>query len=429
VFRKQPAIDNRCTALSPPIMLRERADGARGSMQPTTEPVRHRTMGRVSRVLGGMAVLLLFIAVVGVQLAILHLQWQNGPSLPSSVYHSMPEGDFASLWAAGRFVRAHMPAGVYDGATFQAWRQQLFGVDLTRFDWLYAPPMIVLGIAVSYLPLLPSYLLWCGAIVVLSLWALRRAGVPWAVALLGFLGPATWHGLILGQYAPLAGAFSVAALLHARTRPLPAGIAAALAALKPQLGVLIPLAWIARRRWRAFATAVAGVALLGFVSTAMLGVAIWPAFLHGGGESGRMILAGASGSADPPNAASFFALLRALDVPIGIAYAAQAACALAAAAQAIRAGLRDEADDERLTMLTVALSLLVSPYLYASDLVGYSIAVAMLARRRPTWWFPLALLWLAPGLAGPITLVLGWPVLPLCVPIVAALIWRARLPT
>jgi len=73
--------------------------------------------------------------------------------------------------------------------------------------------------------------------------------------------------------------------------------------------------------------------------------------------------------------------------------------------------------------VTVCLVLLVSPYLYTSDLVGYSLVVAMVAERQPWSAVPL-LLWLCPGVSDIFVILTGVQVLPLCMVAVAALAWR-----
>ena len=58
-----------------------------------------------------------------------------------------------------------------------------------------------------------------------------------------------------------------------------AGLVIGLLTIKPQLGVLIPLALIAGRYWRAIAGAVLSSALLAALAYALFGIETWRAFL------------------------------------------------------------------------------------------------------------------------------------------------------
>ena len=306
-----------------------------------------------------------------------------------------------------------MPQQLYDGTRFLLWREQLFGAGLFRLDWIYPPPMIAVAMAFCRIPLLSGYILWGVLICVGSVWALRRAGLSWPVVLLGLFGPPTWRGITSGQYAPLAASLVMAGLLQSRRAPIRSGLQIALATLKPHLGILVPVVWLAQRRWAAFAVASVGTLVIAGGTTALLGAGIWPAFLRGGGEFGaraagthrrRKDIAGGT--------ASVFWMARSLGAPIAFSYAAQAVAALIALLAAWLAARRGS--ETGAATVAACLTLLVSPYLYYSDLVGYSIVVAMLAERRPFGAVPI-FLWLFPGISESLAVLTGVQVLPVCV--------------
>ncbi len=348
-------------------------------------------------------------------------QWHDGPYRVSSVSHRMPELDYELFWAAGKMAEAGRAAQLYDGPGFLAWREQLFGAGLFRLDWIYPPPMIAVAMAFCRMPLLAGYVVWgvlvCGA----SVWVLRGAGLSWRVVLFGLFGPPAWRGITSGQYAPLAASLVVAGLLQARRAPLRAGLLIVLATLKPHLGILVPVVWLAQRRWTAFATATAGTLVLAAGSTALFGAAIWPAFLHGSSASARALLERASPEGYAGGAASVFWMVRSLGATIAFGYAAQLLAALLAVALVWLAARRG--GDTAAAGVAVCLTLLVSPYLYYSDMVGYSIVVAMLAERHPAAVLPI-FLWLFPGISESLAVLTGVQVLPLFAGLAAALAWR-----
>jgi alpha-1,2-mannosyltransferase len=379
--------------------------------------------GGITRLLVAGFLSLAFAVAVLTVIGIVRNQWHDGPYQVSSITHGMPEADYSNLWAAGKIAAAGHSETLYDGQNFVAWRQRTFGDGIERLDWLYPPPMVALGLVVTRLPLLPGYFLWILVTSSLSVWALRGAGLSWSVVLFGLFGPPTWRGMILGQYAPMAAAFSVAALLQAGRAPIRAGLAVAFVTLKPQLGSLIPVVWIAQRRWAALVAASLGTLSIAAASTAALGVGIWPAFLVGSSVSGRALLETVFPGGYPVNGASVYWMARSFGLPLVICYVAQIATAVIAAGLAWTAARRRS--ETGAAAFTVCMTLLVSPYLYASDLVAYSIVVAMLAIRRGNFVSLPVLLWLCPGISEVFAVLTGKVLLPVPVVVAAVLCWRA----
>jgi hypothetical protein len=375
----------------------------------------------IARIL--MLSLLLFgwVAALATLRAHLRAQWHDGAYRVSSRAQTMAEGDYSLLWTAGQLAAAGHPTDIYDGIKLLQWREQTLGAGWSRLDWLYPPPMIALGLAAARLPLLPGYIAWLVLSCGLSCLALRAAGLSWRIVLFGLFGPPTWTSLALGQFAPLAASLVFAGLLQAHRAPLRAGLGVAAATLKPHLGLLVPVVWIAQRRWAAFGAAAGGTLILAAVSTVLFGMAIWPAFLHGAGASGRTLLETGFGGGFPVWGASVFWMIRSFGGTIDLAYAAQALAAVLAVLVAWVAARRGP--DLRTAVVAACVMSLVSPYFYVFDLVGYSIAVAVLAERRGFGTIPM-LLWLLPGVSEALTVVTGRQALPILVVIVAGIAWR-----
>lgn len=364
----------------------------------------------------------LLLLAVGTFGARVWAQWHDGPFRVSSLTHTMPEGDFSLVWSAGRLAAAGHAADVYDGPKLLAWRRELFGPDSSRLDWVYPPPMLALGLAFAGFPLLPGYVLWQALIWGVSVRVLRTAGLSWRVVLFGLFGTPAWTGLVLGQYAPLASSLVFAGLIRARCLPLTAGLYVATAALKPHLGILVPVAWIAQRRWAAFASAAFGTLALAAGSAVLFSPAIWPIFFRGTGISGRALLETWFRDGFPAWGASVFWAVRSFGGNLGLAYAMQAIAAAFAATMTWVAARRGP--DLRTAAVATCLMSLVSPYFYAFDLVGYSIAVALLAERRGFGKLPV-LLWVLPGASEALTIVTGRQALPVVVILAAYVVWRA----
>ncbi|MGE5269789.1 MAG: glycosyltransferase family 87 protein, partial [Thiohalocapsa sp.] len=88
----------------------------------------------------------------------------------------------------------------------------------------------------------------------------------------------------LGQSGFLTAGLIGLALVFLERRPVLAGIFIGLLIYKPHFGILFPLALVAGRQWKAFASAAATVLLLAAIATIAFGAHVWSAFfasLHG----------------------------------------------------------------------------------------------------------------------------------------------------
>ncbi len=368
----------------------------------------------------GLLLFMLFVSVFTMVLS-LKQQWHDGPSRVSSITHRMPELDYALLWAAGKMAVAEDANQLYDGPRFLAWREKILKSNLFRLDWIYPPPMIALAMLVANVPLLLGYIVWTVLISGIATLVLRGSGLSWRVVLLGLFGPPTWRGIMSGQYAPLAAALVMAGLLRARKAPVPAGIYLAFASLKPHLGVLVPIVWIAQRRWAAFAIATTGIAILATISTFLFGIEIWSAFLHGSSTSVRLLLEPKFPEAYWGGTASVYWMVRSFGASPSASYGVQFLAALAAVVVTWAAARRGS-EAAAAAVAACAISL-VSPYFYYSDLVGYSLVVGMLAERRKSGILPM-FLWLCPGISTAFAVLTGRQLLPVFVVYAAAVAWR-----
>ena len=145
-----------------------------------------------------MIVSILAAALFLLTLIELRINWSLGWSRPSPASHTMPEGDLASLWMAGHLARLGQLDWLYNSQLFEAWRQQRFGASLRGKPRVYPPTVLLIGVPLSFLPLLPVFLVWDGTTLALAVLLLRRARVPWPILIVGLAAPATWRVLVLG---------------------------------------------------------------------------------------------------------------------------------------------------------------------------------------------------------------------------------------
>jgi hypothetical protein len=112
-------------------------------------------------------------------------------------------------------------------------------------------------------------------IVLYRLWA-DRAALFFAVT-----APPFFQAIVTGQNGLLTGSLLAIAGGFAEKRPIMAGVAAGLLTIKPQLGLLIPVAFAAAGCWRAFFAAGATALILAGASVVAFGWEIWLAFFDG----------------------------------------------------------------------------------------------------------------------------------------------------
>jgi hypothetical protein len=363
-------------------------------------------------------------AAINGTIHVTEINWSMGMFHPSPLSHTMPEEDFANLWSAGHLIRLGRIDWLYSPNLFTMWKQSQFDASLVAENWIYPPTVLLLGVPLSYLPLVPAFLLWDAGSLVMALFLLRWAGLSWPILLVGLLGPATWRSLVLGQYGTVTGALVIAGLLFAPRGPLRAGILLGLATLKPQQGIVVPVAWLAARYWRAIIAAGLTFGLLGGIVTAWLGWHAWAVFFANSSAMGRVIL-----DAPPPQnnintGVSVFWMCRTLGSSVAVAYAAQIPVTITAIILTYLAWRKRDVDLHGRIAFTVCASLMITPYGYTSDMVAFSIAVAMMVSHN-RWRLRVidVFLWLWPFYCTRLTLLSGILWTPLVVCVAAALAW------
>lgn len=190
-------------------------------------------------------------------------------------------GDFVAFWSAARETLAgnltvlYTPDGLYDA--FLKHRPDAAVEGLT---WQYPPHASLLFSPIGYLPYEAAYAVWSGLGLGFFAWVMSTLGVR-GRALIAVL--ATIPVLIVlntGQNALFTAGLLLLAVFNAKSKPVLAGLAAAILTVKPQLGILLPFLFIAGGHWRAFAAAAIGSLLIWGGSVFALGRDSWTAFFE-----------------------------------------------------------------------------------------------------------------------------------------------------
>jgi arabinofuranan 3-O-arabinosyltransferase len=146
---------------------------------------------------------------------------------------------------------------------------------------------------------------------------------------------------------------------------------------KPQFGILVPLALIAGKQWRAFAGAAMTTLFLAGVSIVAFGIAPWGAFAHGLFAQANDILG--QGKASWGTVQTTYGLIRALGGGAALAWIGQG-CLTAAATILLWLVWRSSARYALKAALLSAASLVATPYAWSHDLTVLAIPIAFLVK-------------------------------------------------
>jgi len=315
--------------------------------------------------------------------------------------------DFHTYEAAAMVGLRQGWAHIYDQAAVAVVQTALAPADWTQ-PFLSPPTVAWLAAPLSPFPYAVAFGIW--AVVGFAVFAAAHAWSAESEGLMRWIGVgaalAPWwvlYAMNLGQVVPLVGAGVVVAWRLLRDdHEVVAGLALAAIFLKPNTAMLVPFVLLVAGRYRAFAAWIAAAALLGIIAAVTLGPAGVLAYI-------AQLRAPLPGGADSLTLHGAF----------GVDGAAAIALRVLIVAAVLGTAFRLRRSPGLAISIGIVGSLVISPYLHASDLGLFSAAAWMVWEERPAlvWRAPLALGWV---LASPFLFVNGlspgltrWPLLEL----------------
>ncbi|OZB41109.1 MAG: hypothetical protein B7X48_02180 [Acidiphilium sp. 34-60-192] len=299
--------------------------------------------------------------------------------------------DFYMFWAAGHLGVSANPALSYHTAPLYAFESAHIPRPFIDNPWVYPPPSLAFALILGRTSLAVGDAVWLVGLTIASAALLRAARLPWLVIAAILLSPAALFAASIGQLSVLAAAFFTVTLMRADSAPGRAGFCAALTMIKPQMALLGPVVLLARKRWRGVAVGALTAAVLLALTTLILGAGIWAAYFRYGAPMSRKILLapfpvfhrqGSHFSYYEFYGTSVFWMLRSLHANIALAALGQGAAALGAVVYAWILWRQREINPVNRVAITLLLGVLISPYGFAEDLAGYSIAIILLIWQR-----------------------------------------------
>jgi arabinofuranan 3-O-arabinosyltransferase len=283
--------------------------------------------------------------------------------------------DYINFWS-GPFLAWHRCAAeIYNFDAFHAFEQSIVGVHLQGYNYSYPPVLLVLTAPLALMPYFPGLVLWLSAGWFAFYRALRLAMPKGRTLLLALATPAVFINTVAGQNGTWTAALFGAGLGLLDRRPIIAGGFLGLLAYKPQLGILIPIALLAGRQWRALAAASVAAGGLVVISLVWLGPDIYADYLQRLALIRHFSLEDGSGVWH--RSLSVFTAARRLGADVETAYIVQALVGGFAALAVAAVWFRNATSGIRNAALILG-TCLATPYLQDYDMVFGALVVAWL---------------------------------------------------
>lgn len=274
-------------------------------------------------------------------------------------------GDFSVFWAAANETLAGRMADLYtqDGIA-QALQTHNPDESLEGLTWQYPPHAGLVFSPIGWLPLPLAYTVWCLLGLAVYSLALYSVGLRDRVLIAALASIPVLLAFKTGQNALFTGALLIIAVFNARSKPVLAGAAAALLTIKPQLGFLLPVLFLAGGHWRAFVYASLGSLGLVGISFGVFGLEAWSAFL-----SSVLSVSGSVASGEMPlyKMVNLYAAAQMLGLPDSLAIVIGGLSFLGAIA--LMVWVTRHTEDNRWRYAALAgLTLFAAPYSYYYEL-------------------------------------------------------------
>ena len=262
-----------------------------------------------------------------------------------------PIGDDFVNYFSGAYLALHQRvAEIYHWPAYHDFQEHLVGAAVSpNYNYSYPPLALVLTLPFALLSYLPALGLW----LIGGWYAFYRAmrlATPNAL-LIALAAPAAFVNTYCGQNGVWTAAFLGGGLSLLERRPIAAGVLFGLQAYKPHLALMVPVALLAGRQWRAMFAAAATVALLALASLTLAGWDGWRAFLDVTPILRKVTLEDAD--AVWHRNVSVFMMISRLGAGLTAAYAAQMIAALFAAALVAYAWAKDAPAPARNAMVMI----------------------------------------------------------------------------
>jgi arabinofuranan 3-O-arabinosyltransferase len=282
--------------------------------------------------------------------------------------------DFINYWSAP-FLALHGRVNeIYDIHAFHAFQQSVVGPTLSGYHYSYPPVMLLLSAPFALIPYMPALFVWL-ATQWYAFYCVLKQEMGQGALLFALAAPAVLINAIGGQNGCWTAALLGGGLNLLERRPYLAGGLFGVMIYKPQLALLLPIALVAGRRWRAIAAASVTAGALVIASVLWFGIDLWAEYLRNLNMLRQIILEDGTGVWH--RFVSVFVAARQVGASVEAAYIIQGAFALATCAAVTAVWFKDAPAGICNAVLLLA-TCFATPYLQDYDLVFGALVVAWL---------------------------------------------------
>ena len=270
-------------------------------------------------------------------------------------------------------------ASIYDPRVLDAFERRAIDAHILHDPFAYPPSMMLLIWPLALLSPLAAFFLWFAASLAAYVSACRHRGFGVLTAMICVVAPSTIAVLLYAQVSLLAAAAIIGGFRLTHRRPILAGVLFGLATVKPQFGILVPLALISARQWRTVISAATTALLMVIASGVAFGWAAWVSFPGALNTVSAYVARHPSLAEHAPTITAGLRMLGAAPVVIDAAQLASAAGAVVTVWLCFRHGV---------TRLAIAALLVgtffVTPYAFFYDLTltTYAVLAVIVERYR-----------------------------------------------
>ena len=287
-------------------------------------------------------------------------------------------GDYVAFYAASHALHEGEAGAIYDQEVFFDWIEKVGpkAEDLNLL-WQYPPTYYIFIFPLAFIGFAQGYALFTGLTALGFMASLRAIGADRLTLFAVLASPSFFHATITGQNGFFTAALLCLAAYYPARRPIIAGLAAAALTVKPQLGILLPIAFLMGGCWRAFFTAALGTIVMAVAATAYFGADIWLQFQAGIANTSDKFGGGLFPVYKMPTP---FAAAMHASAPGNVALAIHMVFALSAMALVAHVW-RSIKDGPLRAAVLLSCVFLVAPYGYYYEMIIVAPAVVILSQR------------------------------------------------
>lgn len=225
--------------------------------------------------------------IVAATLILIYIIWiagtwgrPEGERIASLACDKFPESDFLCFYAASSLVMSGTPTAVYDARLVKREATLSQGKDFCPRPFWYPPTYLLITLPLALFPFLFSLTLW-GLVTLGGFLSIIKRIFPHPLTIWGALAfPATFQNLVRGQNGFLSVIFMGGGLLLLERAPFIGGFLLGVMTFKPTLAILIPVALLAGRHWRALGGATVSAISMALISLVVFGPGTWLAYIR-----------------------------------------------------------------------------------------------------------------------------------------------------